>query len=533
MFAYIEGTPKQQSQPTSKSHNQSIMMMSSSKKAAAENPTTTSSSSKDNNKRRTRSTSPTPKQKNAPATLLMKLEAEIDDAVCNLCFRGLGNPPRGIIRASGEGFVNALRDLVETKVDEALNQEEEDYTGGEEGIVVASEELRIMGDRLQTIGANMHRLCKLLDKKNELSLSLEKMKKEEEEQMKMKKAKMNDVIIIVDDDDVIPIDAKKKEEEDDDVIIMMPIALCARQQVATSGQSVQREMGLLYVSVQSIYMQSPADIVASLGRPRPNLGKFGDVLTNDDIYGEWVDGFMAQGYARPFPHPKTLDSNPLRFREMDHIASLVRTNWIFSHMFLASKNGGKFDECVKLVERAAMTMRRVSDAITKNANALAQTIGFDTRAVEEIELVQEHELQVFVPRLAFDISEFFLQRFRERGDVVPIEEKSEARVAFEVAVCNVFSFGVCTDLDGCFNGVQLSATGLRKRYVEMTPEERVSSGSVLLKDIVVHMDNERWEQAVASSLVAARALAYNAAKLEAAVAMMMRNDKNTVAMNVV
>jgi hypothetical protein len=437
----------------------------------------------------------------------MKLEAEIDDAVCNLCFRGLGNPPRGSTRASGEGFVNALRDLVETKVDEALNQEEEDYTGGEEGIVVASEELRIMGDRLQTIGANMHRLCKLLDKKNELSLSLEKMKKEEEEeQMKMKKAKMNDVIVIVDDDDVIP------------------IALCAQQQqVVTSEQStqsVQREMGLLYVSVQSIYMQSTADIVVSLGRSMPDLGKFGDVLTNDDIYGEWVNGYMAQGYARPFPHPKTsssLDSNPLRFREMDHIASLVRTNWIFSHMFLASKNGGKFDECVKLVERAAMTMRRVSDIIAKNANALAQTIGF---AVEEVELVQEHDLQVFVPRLAFDISEFFLERHRERGEVVPIEEKSEARVAFEVAVCNVFSFGVCTDLDGWFNGVQLSATGLRKRYVEMTPEERVSSGSVLLKDIVVHMDNERWEQAIASSLVAARALACNAAKLEAAIILL-------------
>jgi hypothetical protein len=464
------------------------------------------------------SMSPTPN-----AAALMKLEAEIDDAVCNLCFRGLGNPPRGSTRASGEGFVNALRDLVETKVDEALNQEEEDYTGGEEGIVVASEELRIMGDRLQTIGANMHRLCKLLDKKNELSLSLEKMKKEEEEQMKMKKAKKNDVIIIVDDDDVIPIDAKKnkKEEEDDDVIIMMPIALCAQQQqVVTSEQStqsVQREMGLLYVSVQSIYMQSTADIVVSLGRSMPDLGNFGDVLTNDDIYGEWVNGYMAQGYARPFPHPKTLDSNPLRFREMDHIASLVRTNWIFSHMFLASKNGGKFDECVKLVERAAMTMRRVSDAIAKNANALAQTIGF---AVEEVELVQEHDLQVFVPRLANDISEFFLERHRERGEVVPIEEKSEARVAFEVAVCNVFSFGVCTDLDGWFNGVQLSATGLRKRYVEMTPEERVSSGSVLLKDIVVHMDNERWEQAIASSLVAARALACNAAKLEAAIILL-------------
>jgi len=211
--------------------------------------------------------------------------------------------------------------------------------------------------------------------------------------MKMKKAKMNDVIVIVDDDDVIPIDAKKKEEEDDDVMIMMPIALCAQQQqVVTSEQStqsVQREMGLLYVSVQSIYMQSTADIVVSLARPRPDLGKFGDVLTNDNIYGEWVDGFMAQGYARPFPHPKAFYENPLRFREMDHIASLVRTNWIFSHMFLASKNGGKFDECVKLVERAAMTMRRVSDIIAKNANALAQTIGF---AVEEVELVQEHDL---------------------------------------------------------------------------------------------------------------------------------------------
>ena len=68
--------------------------------------------------------------------------------------------------------------------------------------------------------------------------------------------------------------------------------------------------------------------------------------------------------------------------------------------------------------------------------------------------------------------------------------------------------------------MQLCATGLRKRYIEMTPEERVSSGSVLLKDIVVHMDNERWEQAIASSLVAARALACNAAKLEAAVEMM-------------
>ena len=69
-------------------------------------------------------------------------------------------------------------------------------------------------------------------------------------------------------------------------------------------------MGLLYVSVQSIYMQSPTDIVVSIARPSPDLGKFGDVLTRDDIFGEWVNGFMAQGHARPFPHPKVLDQNP-------------------------------------------------------------------------------------------------------------------------------------------------------------------------------------------------------------------------------
>ena len=308
-------------------------------------------------------------------------------------------------------------------------------------------------------------------------------------------------------------DKKMKKTKEEEIIILM---------------EKQRAMGLLYVSAQCIYMQSTADIVVSIGQSSPDLGKYEEALTGDDIYGEWVNGYLAQGRARPLPSSEKI-SDYRRFREADHIASLVRTNWIFAHMFLAPKNNGNFDECVKLVERAALTMRRMSDTMTKNAFALAQILGFDAALMKPAELLiqEEHnnnkdELQVFVPRLAYDICEFFSELSRGCDNVVPIEEKNEARVAFEVAVCNVFSFGVCTDLDGWYDGVQLCATGLRKRYTEMTPEERVSSGSVLLKDIVVHMDNERYEQAITSALVAARALACNAAKLEAAVEMIRK-----------
>ena len=298
-----------------------------------------------------------------------------------------------------------------------------------------------------------------------------------------------------------------------------------------------RVMGLLYVSVQSIYVQAFGEIVVSIGREYPDLGKSfgsGDVLlTEDDVYGEWVNGFTAQGHVRDFPSPKK--KLPFcKFRELDHIASVVRTSWIYGHMFLAEKNGGNFNECVKLVERAAVTMRRVSDNITKYALALVEVLAphhhhMFLKPAEEEELLlvhqEEHDLQVFVPRLGFEISNLFCELSRENGDVVPIEEKNEERVAFEVAVCDVFSFGVRTNIDESYDGVMLCATGLRKSYIDMTPEERVSSGSVLLNDILLHMDNERYEQAVKSALVAARALACNAAKLEAAVEMIMIRKK--------
>ena len=240
-----------------------------------------------------------------------------------------------------------------------------------------------------------------------------------------------------------------------------------------------RSKALLHVALNCIYLQDGDDIVLSLGQPALRYDGYESVLTDEDVYGQVVRGYRAE------PKPLTLKG--------DHRAACVHTNWIY--MFLCH---GKAQEAAKLVDRAAETMCRISCKIGQAALDLA------TQLEDDIPLVAEHPLQPFVPRLPYHIGRQMVAR-----DLT----------AFDTAVMEVFSFHVCTARDRWLdiNEVQLSCTGMRKRYEDMTREERAASGTVELRQIIANLaDPATVHEAVAQSLVAARALEMAARRLVAA-----------------
>ena len=288
-------------------------------------------------------------------------------------------------------------------------------------------------------------------------------------------------------------------------------------------EELLRVKGLLYVSLNCVYLQSADNIVISLGQPYLDYeSQYTSVLSESDVYGKVVKGYMAQGRVRPAPSPGVVS-----FRELDHEAACVHTDWIYAHMLLrpnqSSGYPAKFSEAVGLAERASVTLRRVSAMIHSAALDVAERLDIKARVVEsdraaEAMLVQEHPLQASVPRLPFD----FTRRVRDVDTLfVGYAEKNEARVAFEAEIMDIFGFGICIAEDEWHrtDEVMLCTTGMRKRYSSMTKEERISSGSVVLGCILRDLAEGRVESAVAASLVAARALERMAQRLHKAVEM--------------
>ena len=282
--------------------------------------------------------------------------------------------------------------------------------------------------------------------------------------------------------------------------------------VQTEENAILRLKGLLYAALKCIYIQSGNNLILSIGGPC-DYEAYTDVLSQDEMHHECGNGFLADSRVKNKPmHGK---SHASVFMERDHISACVHANWILAHLFVVR---GKFTEAVNLAERASETMLRVSSKIKDAALALAEKLGvsgvLEADSAAEKALVLEHEMKVTIPRLPWDI------KCVSAKHIVPREAKDEARIVFEEAVTDVFSNGVCIaneewdDIDE----VMLCATGLSKRYDEMTDEERVSSGSVVLRNIIrdLQKDDDGLASAIAASLVAARALAWNARRLEEA-----------------
>ena len=291
----------------------------------------------------------------------------------------------------------------------------------------------------------------------------------------------------------------------------------AAAEAESNAKEIHALKGKLFLALQCIYLQGDATIVTSIGQYRPSRGAYKDVLSDDDCYGEWVRGYMAQGcVSNPSAN---VGMSPQQLKTNDHIAAFVTTDWIYAHMFLkphTSLCSPDFNKAVKLVRRASETMCRVSYMIAEAARSLADKLDImyilyaDPDA--EAALVQEEpdNLQASIPRLPFEVKQWF----EYPPAVVAHADKPDARIAFEQTVCAVFSYNVCTYADG----VMLCTTGLRKRYDDMTAEERVSSGTVVLGNIMKDLQNNdaTVPYAIAASLVAARALAYSGRKLEVA-----------------
>ena len=287
-----------------------------------------------------------------------------------------------------------------------------------------------------------------------------------------------------------------------------------RSVMSTNEKETLRLKGLLHVALHCLHLDDTDDIVITLGSAMLNYKKYMKVLSPEDVYGKWVYAWMTQARVEVMPE----DRGMKHFLEHEHSAAFVRVNWLYAHMLL--KSDGDFDEAVKFAERAAETLCRVSFKIGDAALTLAQALGIQEHILEVDEaalkaIVPEHPLHVSVPRLPYDF-------FRWMGDpttVVPLEAKSEARVTFETEIMEVFSYWLCIGDPDYVKGheVQISSTGLRKYYTQMTSEERYTSGTVMLGHLIQHLEEDNIEQAILGSLVAARALEGIARKLLRAV----------------
>lgn len=281
-----------------------------------------------------------------------------------------------------------------------------------------------------------------------------------------------------------------------------------------------RKKGLLNAALGCIYMQSQDDMHLTLGRKSYIHEGYEHVLTEEERHGECVLGYMAQGRVKSPPPPDALEwMSPKQFLRDDHIAACVRTYWIYAHMFLKPRGEPEaydepdFAHALRLVDRAAETMCRISIKIGQAALDLAEELGIkervvraDEEAFERLEFPAEKKEETFVPRLPWEFSEMLRRRAKYS---VPDIDKDEKRLEFEKTVIEVFGYHVCTAEDNWVDcsDVMLSVTGLRKRYGQMTPAERLSSGSVHLRLIMERLrSDDTVEAAIMESLMAARAL---------------------------
>jgi hypothetical protein len=288
-------------------------------------------------------------------------------------------------------------------------------------------------------------------------------------------------------------------------------------------QELHRLRGLLYVALNCLYLQSNDNLVMSLGQYRLVYADFKAVLSPKDVYGCWVRGYMAQGQAQEPPCPED-GLSPEASLEQEHCAALVQTDWVFAHMFLRPSIGGwnhgepNFEEAVKLVWRATETLCQISFKISQAALALAALLGIEERVLEA-DLAAEARLEPpdsrpFAPRLPSDFARWLDPSMSWL--TVPPMEKSPARLAWEAQVLEVFSFYVCRADDRWDHtaDIMLCATGLRKRYSEMTPQERISSGCIHLRHTMAALKQKHTlEEAIMGSLMGARALERAARKL--------------------
>ena len=77
-----------------------------------------------------------------------------------------------------------------------------------------------------------------------------------------------------------------------------------RKTIALAASNARETLvikGKLFIALQCIYLQNDMTIVMSLGKPRPDRGNYDEVLTQEDFYGEWVLGYMAQGCVKNPP----------------------------------------------------------------------------------------------------------------------------------------------------------------------------------------------------------------------------------------
>ena len=282
-------------------------------------------------------------------------------------------------------------------------------------------------------------------------------------------------------------------------------------------QQLRRQRGLLYVACNWIYLQSDDNIIISIGRPFLNFRGYYGVLLPTEVRGEVVLGYMSQGYVRERPDGNGPRGD--RFIRAEMEAACVHMNWVYAHMLLRPNPGINhvdFKEAVGLTRRAADTLCEVSFAIGKNALELAEKLRMAgsiaaADASAKAALVEENPLQVSVLWVPRD--------FHNIKNLLPQEEKNEARYAFEATVMEVFSFHLCIGSERWYsvNDITINTTGMRKRFADMTPEERVASGAVKLEHIIRNLKlKPKFRQAILDALTASRALARIAWKLKVA-----------------
>ena len=279
-----------------------------------------------------------------------------------------------------------------------------------------------------------------------------------------------------------------------------------------------RSKALLYKALSCIYLQDNDDLHITLGRETTMMpDKYRNVLTEAERFGVFVTGYMTQGLARK--PPTIVDRQKLseaQYRTKEHIAAHVHGNWLLSHLLINPKGTqARLKHAVALTRRSADTLCEVSLMIGQAALDLAaklkitdQVLRADEKA--EMAIVPEHPMQASIPRVPWPMSQWL------RTDGIDAKEMDEAHTQFQKEVLDVFSFHLCISENNWIRGdeVMISTTGLRKRYSEMTPKERKTSGSVVLRNIMRDLcTRKRVVRAIQASLVASRALERIARKL--------------------
>jgi hypothetical protein len=280
----------------------------------------------------------------------------------------------------------------------------------------------------------------------------------------------------------------------------------------------------LHAALLSIYLQESDDLVLSRGcssgylHHKAAYASVVDELGPECENGEFVLGYMAQGHVKGWAKDGSDE-----YSHQNQEAAFVRTNWIWAHLLFRGKgedDGPQIKEGVALVERAAETMTWVSEQLQARAQGLAALLGVEPEAEAKLGVEVGAEVS-YTSRLPFVFQEGYRQKSKH---MLSQEEKSEARLAFEGAVGEVFCFRVCNSgphwID--ISDAVVSSTGLQgKTYSKMSEKERKASGSVKMNELIEDLladDSARVERAINGALVASRGLLAAARLLEEACA---------------